>query len=108
MTEYKCEKCDIESPCVLTVKEGTDTPFFCPYRNDIDEDPADWKRVALEQAHESEEILNDYIFRLHQIEISTKQDVNETIKLLEHCIINLLSIDWPEDLEIKARLGVTA
>ena len=47
MTKYICTACNKtdESPCILEVIEGNDSPAMCPYRYDMD-DIADWKRVA--------------------------------------------------------------
>ena len=45
-----------------------------------------------------------YTFRAREIEINTKQDVNEVIQQLQDCITDLISIEWPEDKERISKL----
>ena len=105
MTKYICTACNKtdESPCILEVIEGNDSPAMCPYRYDMD-DIADWKRVADPAAIEAESIIHGYTFRAQEIEINTKDDVNDVILQLQDCITDLISIEWPEDKERIAKL----
>ena len=110
MTKYTCTACNSHSedmPCILEVGSYADIPIFCPYDNQSDE-LAEWNRVAPAQALESEDIIKNYTFRARTLEISTKEDVNKAIQELSDCITELVAIDWPEDIELKNRLGVKA
>ena len=110
MTKYTCSHCNpegIDSPCILEVEGSDDSPAFCPYRCDMD-DNAEWKRIAPIQALESEDIIQNYSLQLRMITINSKADVNEAIQKLQDCITDLMSVEWPEDIELKSRFKVTA
>jgi len=110
MTKYTCSNCNpdgINSPCILEVEGSDDSPAYCPYRYDMD-DTAEWKRIAPLQALESEDIIQNYTLKARMMTINDKSDVNEAIQKLSDCITDLVSVEWPEDIELKSRFKVTA
>lgn len=105
MSQYFCNACNAD--CKLSMEKQELSPIFCPYSRS--EGVAEWQRVAESAALESESIIHGYTFRAQEIEINTKQDVNEVIQHLQDCITDLISIEWPEDKErISKLLQVTA
>ena len=100
MTEYLCNECD--GTCRISTSWQQMRPDFCPYSRS--EGVADWQRVAEPAALESESIIHGYTFRAQEIEINTKDDVNDVIQQLQHCIEDLVSVEWPEDKERIAKL----
>ena len=100
MSQYFCNACNAD--CKLSMEKQEVSPIFCPYSRS--EGVADWQRVAEPAALESESIIHGYTFRAQEIEINTKQDVNEVIQQLQDCITDLVSIEWPEDNERISKL----
>jgi len=101
MSQYECYACIGDCKLTTNIKpERYSSP-----------DPRipNWQRVAEPAAIEAENIIHGYTFRAQEIEINTKQDVNEVIQQLQDCITDLISIEWPEDKErISKLLQVTA